>query len=94
LEDISTYSTLKEEHVEHMKWVIKHFLEAGLYLNLEKCECRQETVKYLGLVIIKKGISMEENKVDTVLNWRQQKQAANGRLNNVFEVEQFPRFRN
>jgi hypothetical protein len=41
-----------------------------------------------------KGISMDEDKVETVLNWSREKKIENGRLNNLFEVQQFLRFCN
>jgi len=32
---------------------------------------------------------MDEGKVETVRNWSREKQTLNGRLNNLFEVQQF-----
>jgi hypothetical protein len=69
-------------------------LEARLYLKLEKCEFHKDTVRYLGLVISMKGISMDEDKVETVRNWSREKKTENGRLNNLFEVQQFLGFSN
>jgi hypothetical protein len=69
-------------------------LEAGLYLKPEKCEFHKETVRYLGLIISTKGISMDENKVETARNWSREKMTENGQLNNLFEVQQFPGFCN
>jgi len=43
-DDILLYSDLEEKHMEHVKWVMKRLLEAGLYVKLEKCEFHQETV--------------------------------------------------
>jgi hypothetical protein len=69
-------------------------LKAGLYLKPEKCEFHKETVKYLGLIISTKGISMDPDKIETVRNWSREKKTANGRLNNLFEVQQFLGFCN
>jgi hypothetical protein len=69
-------------------------LKAGLYLKPEKCEFHKETVKYLGLIISMKGVSMDPGKLDTVRNWSREKKTANGRLNNLFEVQQFLGFCN
>jgi hypothetical protein len=68
-----------------MQWL----WEAGLYLKPEKCEIQKKTVTYLGLVIPTKGISMDEDKVETVRNWTWEKKTENGSLNNLFEVQQF-----
>jgi hypothetical protein len=69
-------------------------LEAGLYLKPEKCEFHKETVTYLGLIISTKGISMDDDKIETVRNWSREKKTENERLNNLFEVQQFVVFCN
>jgi hypothetical protein len=94
LDDVLIYSDSEEEHVGHVKWIMQRLLEAGLYLKPEKCEFHKETVRYLGLIISTKGISMDEDKVATVKNWSREKKTENGRLNNLFEVQQFLGFCN
>jgi len=89
LDDILLYSDSEEEHVEHVKWVMRRLLEAGLYLKPEKCKFHKETVRYLGLIISTMGISMAEDKDETVRNWSREKKTKNGRLNNLLEVQQF-----
>jgi hypothetical protein len=73
---------------------MQRLLEAGLYLKPDKCEFHKETVKYLGLIISTKGISMDEDKVETVQNWSGEKKTENGRPNNLCEVQQFLGFCN
>jgi len=89
LDEILIYSDSEEAHEEYVKWVMKQLLEAGLYLKPEKCEFHMETVRYLRLNISTKGISMDEDKVETVWNWSCEKKTKNGRLSNLFEVLQF-----
>ena len=72
-----------------MKWIMQRLLEAGLYLKPEKCDFHKETVKYLRLIISTTAISMDDDKVDTVLNWSREKKTENGPLDNLIEVEQF-----
>jgi len=93
-DDILIYSNFKEEHVWHVKWIMQRLLKAGLCLKLEKCEFRKETVRYLGLIISTKGISMDEDKVETTRNWSREKKTKNGPLNKLFEVQQFLGFFN
>jgi hypothetical protein len=59
LDDVLIYSDSEEQHVDQVKWIIQRLLEAGLYLKPEKCEFHTETVRYLGLIISTKGISMD-----------------------------------
>ena len=94
LDKILIYSDSEEEHVEHVKWVMQRILKAGLYWKPEKCEFHTETVRYLGRMISSMGISMDEEKVETVKNWSRGKKTKNGRLNILFEVQQFLRFCN
>jgi hypothetical protein len=94
LDDVLIFSDSEEEHVDHVKCVMQRLLEAGLYLKPEKCEFHKETVRYLGLIISTKGILMDEDEVETVRNWSQEKKTKNGRLNNLFEVQQFLGFCN
>jgi hypothetical protein len=94
LDDVLIYSDSKKEHVGHVKWIMQRLLEAGLYLKPEKCQFHKETVRYLGLIISTKGISMDEDKVETARNWSREKKTDNGRLNNLFEVQQLLGFCN
>ena len=68
LDEVLIYSDSEEVHVGHVKWLLQRLLEAGLNLKTEKCEIHMETVRYLGLSISMKGISMDEDKVGTVHN--------------------------
>jgi len=94
LDDILMYSNSEEEHVEHVEWIMHRLLEAELYSIPEKCEFHKVTVRYLGLSITTKGISMDEDEIEMVRNWSQEKKTKNGRLNNLFKVQQFVRFCN
>jgi hypothetical protein len=68
LNDVLRYSDSDEEQVGHNKWIMQMLLEAGLYLNPEKCDIQMEKGRYLWLIIWTKGISMDEDKVETVRN--------------------------
>jgi hypothetical protein len=68
---------------------MQRLLEAGLYLKPDKCEFHKEGVRYLGLIISTKGISIDEDKIETVRNWGREKKTENGRLNYLCEVQQF-----
>jgi len=72
LHDVLIYKNLEREHVELVKWVMQHVLEAGLHLNIEKHESHKETVQYLGLYTSTKGISTDPDKVETIQNCRRE----------------------
>jgi hypothetical protein len=57
---------------------MQSLLEAGIYLKPEMCEFHQETIRYLGLIMSTKGISMDEDTVDTIQNWSREKKTKNG----------------
>ena len=44
--------------------------EYGLYAKLEKCSFDQRQVEFLGYVVSSNGISMDQAKVQTVLDWQ------------------------
>ena len=94
LDDIHIYSSSEEEPESHVKWIMERLVDAGLYLKPEKCVFHKTTVRYLGLIISTKGISMHEDKVETIWNWSREKKTANGRINTLFEVQQFLGFCN
>jgi len=88
------YPYSEAEHVGHVKWIMQHLLEAGWYSKPVKCEFHKETVRYLGLIISKKRIPLDKDKVETMRNSSEEKKTHNRRLNNLFDVQQFLRFCN
>jgi len=87
LDDLSIYSNSEKEHVGHVESVMQPLLEAGLYSKPDTCQFHKETVRYLGLIISTKGISVDEDMVDTGRNCSREKKTKNGWLYNVFEVQ-------
>ncbi|KAG0158396.1 hypothetical protein PDIDSM_5910 [Penicillium digitatum] len=70
LDDILIYSRTRAEHIEHVRKVLQHLREAGLFAKLSKCEfCVSET-KFLGIIIGEDGIRMDPDKIETIVNWK------------------------
>jgi len=65
LDAVLKYSNFEGEHIDHVKCVMQRLKGAGLYLKPEKCELYKETVRYLESIISTKGISIEEDMVET-----------------------------
>jgi hypothetical protein len=94
LDDILIYSDSEKEHIGHVKWIMQQLWDAGLYLKPETCEFHKETVRYFELIISTKGILMDKDKIETVRTRSWEKKTVNGRLNKLFEVQQFLGFCN
>ena len=69
LDDILIYSKNEEEHAEHLRLVLMKFREHRLYAKFSKCECWLPEVTYLGDVISAKGIAVNPERVQAVLDW-------------------------
>jgi Reverse transcriptase (RNA-dependent DNA polymerase) len=71
LDDILIYSETKEQHIGHVKQVLRALQQRHLLVKLEKCEFHKQSVAFLGYILTVNGIQMDESKVKAVLNWPQ-----------------------
>jgi hypothetical protein len=69
LDDILIYSENLHEHREHVRSVLNALKEAGLQLDIDKCEFHKTEVVYLGYVIGTDGVQMDPKKVQTIVDW-------------------------
>ena len=69
LDDILIYSKTRKEHREHVRQVVVRLRDAGLQIDINKCEFETTRTKYLGLIITPDGIEMDPAKVDAILSW-------------------------
>ncbi len=69
LDDILIYSKNEEEHAEHLRLVLMKLREHRLYAKFSKCEFWLPEVTYLGHVISGKGIAVNPERVQAVLDW-------------------------
>src|SRR4051812_38317216 len=69
LDDIFIYSKNEEEHAEHLRLVLMKLREHRLYAKFSKCEFWLPEVTYLGHVISAKGIAVNPERVQAVLDW-------------------------
>ena len=68
--DVLVYSegTLAE-HREHVRKVLRRLQEAGLQLDIDKCEFEVQSTKYLGFVIeVGVGVRIDPEKVKAILS--------------------------
>src|SRR3954467_2543394 len=69
LDEILIYSKNKEEHAVHLRLVLMKLREHLLYPKFSKCEFLLPEVTYLGHVISAKGIAVNPERVQAVLDW-------------------------
>uniref|UniRef100_A0AAY4A0C0 Gypsy retrotransposon integrase-like protein 1 n=1 Tax=Denticeps clupeoides TaxID=299321 RepID=A0AAY4A0C0_9TELE len=71
LDDILVYSQNEQDHVLHVRAVLKRLLAHQLYCKLEKCAFHQRSTAFLGYTISTQGVAMDPQKVKAVTKWPQ-----------------------
>ena len=69
LDDILVFSKNREEHVQHVRWVMEKLREKELKLKLEKCEFFKQEVPFLGSIVGKHGVRPDPAKIKSILEW-------------------------
>ena len=70
LDDILIYSNNEEEHEEHLRLTLKLVREHKLYAKLSKCDFYKDKIHYLGHIISDEGISVDPEKIESIMNWK------------------------
>ena len=73
LDDIFIYSNNMSEHHCHIKEVLKHSYNAGLYIKAEKYKFHSESVEYLRYILSSSGLTMSDDKVKIIQDWPEPK---------------------
>jgi len=81
IDDILVATDTEERHDELVEEVLKRLEENDLFMKLEKCKWKVREVEFLGVVIGPRGVEMQKEKVEGVLNWPAPK--------NVKEMQKF-----
>jgi len=69
LDDILCMSDSPEKHCEHLSEIFDRFRQAKLRFNPNKCKIALPKVLYLGHVLSKDGVSVDESKVSLIQNF-------------------------
>ena len=69
MDDILIFSKSMVEHIIIINQVLQILHDNDLYLKPEKCEFYKDKLNYLGFMISKDHIAMEDSKVDAIKNW-------------------------
>lgn len=70
IDDILIFSEDKDSHIKHLEIIIRTLDEAGLKLNLNKCEFYKPEVLYLGYKIDKEGIGMDSERIKIIKEYK------------------------
>jgi len=81
IDNILVATETEEGHDELVEEVLRRLEENDLFVKPEKCRWKVREVEFLGVVISPKGVEMQKEKVNGVLNWLA--------LRNVKEVQKF-----
>ncbi|GBG84956.1 hypothetical protein CBR_g39419 [Chara braunii] len=69
LDDILVYSRSLNEHVEHLRTVLKRLRQAKYKANRDKCEFAQQELEYLGHYVTPQGIRPLADKIEALRVW-------------------------
>ena len=70
IDDILVYSRDEQEHEQHLKIVLQTLREKKLYAKLSKCDFWLKEVSFLGHIVFVKGIRVNADKIEAVVNWK------------------------
>ena len=66
MDDVLVFGRDQEEHDKRLRTALQHLESAGVTLNPKKCEFSKGSLKFLGHIINKKGISADPEKVHAI----------------------------
>ena len=69
LDNILIYSDNMEDHVKHVREVLRHLHQHKLFAKPEKCEFHSDSVEYLGYFLSPNSLTMSQDKVTAICNW-------------------------
>ena len=69
IDNILVATDTKEGHNELVKEVLRRLEENDLFVKPEKCKWKVREVEFLEVVIGPRGVEMQKEKVEGVLNW-------------------------
>ncbi|RYA67551.1 hypothetical protein DD595_26180, partial [Enterobacter cloacae complex sp. 4DZ3-17B2] len=69
LDDIIVVTETVEEHFSWLRVVLRRLREANLTINLEKSEFCRDGVKYLGFIVNREGLQVDDDKGRPILDY-------------------------
>ena len=69
IDDILIYSDDPTEHKKHVREVLRRLRKHGLYARPDKCHFGVDSIEYLGFILSKEGLKMDQSKIQTIKDW-------------------------
>ena len=69
IDDTIIYSRTEAEHIELIDWVLTRLEDEGYFAHPGKCAFMQSEVNFLGHVVTRAGVSMQQHKVQAIRDW-------------------------
>jgi hypothetical protein len=69
IDDVLIFSENKKDHRHHVRTVVAKLQEAGLQIDLKKCEFEVTQTTFLGFIITNKGVQVDPAKTKVVRDW-------------------------
>jgi hypothetical protein len=86
LDNVLVFLKTRAEHIKHVNEIIQRLGNAGLQIDINKSEFYATKTKYLGLIILTNGMTMDPEKVQALQEWKDP--------TSVKELQQFLGFAN
>jgi hypothetical protein len=68
-DDVIIFSREEKQHVQDVRKVLSALIDAGLQVDLKKCDFHVTETKLLGMIVSTEGIKMDPAKVEAILDW-------------------------
>ena len=69
LDDILIYSETPDEHLSHVREVLRRLRAHNLYAKVEKCTFNVDTTDFLGFIVGPDGLRMDNAKIQVIRDW-------------------------
>lgn len=86
LDDILIYLRSEQDHIGHVKLVLRALEEAHFFVKGEKCDWHVSKTEFLGYILSGDGIEMDPSKISSITSWPEPK--------NVHDLQVFLGFAN
>ena len=70
IDDILIYSRSKEEHVDHLRTILRTLEDHKLYAKLKEREFWLDKVHFLDHVVTEDRVLVDTTTVEVIVNWR------------------------